>query len=41
MSAKILVKLKDGNCNHEPSFITDGKNIHYIRNLKPDGNGDL
>ena len=41
MSAKILVKLKDGNCNHEPSFITDGKNIHYIRNLTPDSNGDL
>jgi hypothetical protein len=41
MSDKISVKIKDGNCNHEPPFITDTDNIHYIRNLTPYSNGDL
>jgi hypothetical protein len=41
MSAKISVKLKDGNCNHEPPVFTDTVSIHYIRNLTPGGNGDL
>jgi len=41
MSEKIVVKLKDRNCSHEPHFFTDSDNIHYIRNLTPNGNGDL
>jgi len=41
MSNKIIVKLKDRNCSHEPYFFTDSDNIHYIRNLTPNGNGDL
>jgi hypothetical protein len=41
MSDKIVVKLKDRNCSHEPHFFTDSDNIHYIRNLTPNGNGDL
>lgn len=41
MSNKISIKIKDGTCNHEPSFFTDSINIHYIRNLIPNSNGDL
>jgi hypothetical protein len=41
MTNKITVKVKDGNCNHEPSFFNDSDNIKYIRNLTPNGNGDL
>lgn len=41
MSNKVTVKLKDRNCSHEPHFFTDSDNIHYIRNLTPNGNGDL
>lgn len=41
MSNKVSVKLKDGNCNHEPSFFKDTERIHFIRNLKQYSNGDL
>nr|UZT28774.1 hypothetical protein [Nucleocytoviricota sp.]UZT29050.1 hypothetical protein [Nucleocytoviricota sp.] len=41
MTNKIVVKIKDKNVKHEPSFITDSNNIHYIRNLTPNNNGDL
>jgi hypothetical protein len=41
MSTKILVKLKDGNCNHEPSFFHDTDKIHFVRNLDANSNGDL
>ena len=41
MSNKIIVKIKDGNCNHEPSFFQDSENIQYIRNTIVDNDGDL
>jgi hypothetical protein len=41
MSNKILVKLKDGCCNHEPSFFKDTENIKFVKNVSPNNNGDL
>ena len=41
MSNKIRIKLKDGTCNHAPSFIEDSDFIHYIKNLTPNTNGDV
>ena len=41
MSDKVTVKLKDGNCNHEPSFFQDTDKIHFVRNLDPNSDGDL
>ena len=41
MFDKISVKLKDGNCNHEPLFFSDTEKIHFIINSTPNGNGDL
>jgi len=41
MSKKIIIKLKDGTVNHEPSFIKDTEFIQYIRNLSPNSNGDV
>lgn len=41
MSDKVTVKLKDGNCNHEPSFFQDTAKIHFVRNLDPNSDGDL
>jgi hypothetical protein len=35
------IKLKDGCCNHEPSFFQDTEKIHFIRNVSPNSNGDL
>lgn len=40
-SKKITIKIKDGNCNHEPSFFSDTENIHFIRNVTVDSDGDL
>jgi hypothetical protein len=41
MSNKISIKVKDGTCNHEPSFIKDSEFIHYIKNDSPNSNGDV
>jgi hypothetical protein len=41
MSNKITIKIKDGNCNHDPPFFQDTENIHFIRNLTPNSDGDL
>jgi hypothetical protein len=41
MSDVIIVKIKDGSFNHEPSIIRDTKNINFIRNLNKNSNGDL
>ena len=41
MANKIRIKLKDGTCNHAPSFIEDSDFIHYIKNLTPNSNGDV
>jgi hypothetical protein len=41
MSDCIIVKIKDGCFNHEPSIIRDTKNINFIRNLNKNSNGDL
>lgn len=41
MSNKISIKIKDGTSNHEPSFMTDTKHIHYIRNTTLDSDGDI
>jgi hypothetical protein len=41
MADKIRIKLKDGTCNHAPSFIEDSDFIHYIKNLMPNNNGDV
>jgi hypothetical protein len=41
MSKKIIIKVKDGTVNHEPSFIKDNEFIHYVRNLSPNSNGDV
>lgn len=41
MSNKIIIKVKDGTCNHEPSIIKDSEFIQYIRNLSPYGDGDV
>ena len=41
MSNKYIVKIKDSNVNHEPSFFQDTNKIHFIRNLKPNSDGNL
>lgn len=38
---KLIVKIKDGNVNHEPSFFHDTDKIHFVRNLDYNSNGDL
>jgi len=38
---KLIVKIKDGNVNHEPSFFHDTDKIHFVRNLDSNSNGDL
>jgi hypothetical protein len=41
MSDKVIIKMKDGNTNHEPSFFHDTDKIHFVRNLDANSNGDL
>jgi hypothetical protein len=41
MTSKTIIKVKDCNCNHEPSFLRDSEFIQYIRNLSPYSNGDV
>lgn len=41
MSDKIIVKIKDRCCSHEPHFFTDSEKIRFIRNLTRKGRGEL
>ena len=41
MPNKIIVKMKDGDVNHEPSYIQDTSSISFIRNLSPNSDGDV
>lgn len=41
MSNKIIIKVKDGTCNHHPLFLKDSETIQYIRNLSPNSDGDV
>ena len=38
---RYIVKIKDGNCNHEPSFFPDTDNIRFLKNTSPNSNGDI
>jgi len=41
MQDKVIIKMKDGDSNHEPPFFQDTDKIHFVRNLDPNSDGDL
>ena len=40
-SQKINIKVRDNTFNHEPNFLKDTENIHFIRNCIKDSDGDV